>query len=164
MSTRKFQVGDRVLWADTEYTVWAMHPKRGFVWLTRDGKTVAARIANLTLLAAGGQPERPRRVEVAKPRTVLASTDRKAIEDAIRADAAAHDGVVDPNRVRAALADYRATFTEQERSRLFSRLLSATYSALAAEGRLESLGYIGENDDTAGGNGGKPQRHWRWTA
>ena len=50
------------------------------------------------------------------------------------------------------------------RSTAFARLLSATYSALAAEGRLESLGYVGTNDDAAGGNAGKPQRHWRWVA
>lgn len=165
MSARKPQVGDRVLWADLEYTVWSLHPKRGYVWLTRDGKTVAARIANTTLLEAAGQPDRPKPATVAKPRTPLASTDRKAIEDAIRAVAAAHDGVVDPNLVRAALHDHRAAIAgDKVRSTAFARLLSATYSALAAEGRLESLGYVGTNDDAAGGNAGKPQRHWRWVA
>lgn len=159
MSSHTFRVGDRVRWADLEYTIWALHPKRGFVWLARDGKTVAARISNLTLIEAAGQPDRPKPAEVAKPRTRLASVDRKVIEDAIRADALAHDGVCDPNRVRAALAAERA-----EGGKAFARLLSATYSALAAQGRIRSLGYIGENDDTAGGNGGKPQRHWEWTA
>lgn len=165
MSARKPQVGDRVLWADTEYTVWSLHPKRGYVWLTRDGKTVAARIANCTVIESGPEPARPAPATVAKPRTALASTDRKAIEDAIRAVAARHDGVVDPNLVRAELYQHRAAIADDKpRATAFARLLSATYSALAAEGRIESLGYVGTNDDSAGGNAGKPQRHWRWVA
>lgn len=161
---RKPRPGDRVLWADIEYTVWSLSARRGFVWLTRDGKTVEARIKNLTLVEAAATP-RPVPAAVAKPRTATAALDRRTIEATMRADALAHDGVVDPNRVRAELAPYRAQFAgDKERTRAFSRLVSSLYSALAAEGRLESLGYVGTNDDTAGGNKGKPQRHWRWVA
>jgi hypothetical protein len=39
-------------------------------------------------------------------------------------------------------------------------MLSATYSAMAGRGELSSLGFIGINDDHAGGNAGKPQRLW----
>ncbi|MGE3449005.1 MAG: hypothetical protein AB7H92_15660 [Microbacteriaceae bacterium] len=82
---------------------------------------------------------------------------RQRIVAAIKADAAAHDWRISTNRVRAALSNANGLTVDP-------RMLSATYSALAAEGRLESLGYLGTNDDTAAGNAGKPQRHWRWVA
>lgn len=162
---RQPQVGERVLWAGIEYTVWSLHPDKRFVWLTRDGKTVAARIDNTTLVAPAPIPERAPAALHAVPRTPAASDDRKVIEAALRADAAAHEGVIDPNRVRAALADHRAAFADDPvRAKAFARLLSATYGALAADGRLESLGYIGRNDDAAAGNKGKPMQMWRWVA
>jgi hypothetical protein len=85
----------------------------------------------------------------------LAERDRIAITAAVLADANTHDGIVDPNRVRAALSnDHGLT--------VHSQALSATYSALARRGVLRSLGWIGTNDDKASGNAGRPARLWQW--
>lgn len=85
----------------------------------------------------------------------LADDARDAIRAAIIRDARDHDGTVDPNRVRAALSNEHGLTVP-------SRMLSATYSAMAARGELRSLGFVGVNDDHRGGNAGKPQRHWLW--
>lgn len=85
----------------------------------------------------------------------LAQQHRERIVDAIRADARAHGGTVHPNRVRAALSNRIGL-------QVNPRMLSAAYSALRAQGVL-AFDHWGTNDDTAGGNAGKPQRVWRWT-
>lgn len=80
---------------------------------------------------------------------------RAKIVAAIRDDAAAHDGRISTNRVRAALSnDHGLT--------VGPRMLSATYSALAAKGIIRSLGWLDTNDDVRGGNAGRPARAWQW--
>lgn len=83
----------------------------------------------------------------------LADEARARIRAAIVAEAREHGGRVDPNRVRARLSDENGL-------QVPPRMLSATYSAMASRGELSSLGFIGVNDDHAGGNAGKPQRLW----
>jgi hypothetical protein len=83
----------------------------------------------------------------------IAERDQSLIRDAIRADAAAHDGEVSPNRVRAALSNAHGLTVNP-------RTYSATFSALAATGVLRSLGWTGVNDDVRGGNAGRPMRLW----
>jgi hypothetical protein len=83
----------------------------------------------------------------------LADEARARIRAAIIAEARQHGGRVDPNRVRARLSNANGLEVPP-------RMLSATYSAMAGRGELSSLGYIGVNDDQAGGNAGKPQRVW----
>jgi hypothetical protein len=73
------------------------------------------------------------------------------------ADARAHSGQVDPNRVRAALSNEHGLTVSP-------RALSATYSALASQGVIRSLGWIDRNDDVRGGNAGRPARAWEWVA
>lgn len=85
----------------------------------------------------------------------LADRDRRTITAAIMADAMDHDGVVSPNRVRAALSNAHGLTVRP-------RMLSATYSALAARGVLRSLGWTEVNDDVRGGNAGRPGRQWQW--
>lgn len=84
-----------------------------------------------------------------------AAVQRQRIVDAIRADARAHAGEVHPNRVRVRLSNHLGL-------QVHPRMLSAAYSALRAQGHL-TFDHWGTNDDTAGGNAGKPQRVWRWT-
>jgi hypothetical protein len=84
----------------------------------------------------------------------LADHDRRTITAAVLADAQAHDGVVDPNRVRVALSNEHGLTVHPQ-------ALSATYSALARRGVLRSLGWIGTNDDKASGNAGRPMRLWQ---
>ena len=85
----------------------------------------------------------------------IADRDRRAITAAIMADAMDHDGVVSPNRVRAALSNAHGLTVAP-------RVLSATYSALATKGVLSSLGWTEVNDDHRGGNAGRPGRQWQW--
>ncbi len=84
----------------------------------------------------------------------LADRYRDRIRAAIKADAAMHDGVVNPNRVRA-----RLLHPASGRLDVDPRILSATYGALSAQGILEHHGWT-VNDDTNGRNVGKPQRLW----
>lgn len=159
----KIRVGARVRWADREYEVWSLSKRRGYVWLTRDGHTFEARAANCEVIERPAVP-RPVRdtatvtqlhAPAAKRPPKVTSEDRARIDAAIRSDAAAHAGVIDPNRVRAALSG-------PDGLTVSSQALSARYSQLAAAEDIESLGYVGVNDDTRSGNAGKPQRHWRW--
>lgn len=155
-----FNVGDRVEWAGIEYTVWSKHQKPGYRWITRDGRVVEARTANLTLIdravVAASKPSRSNQRVVAENPHPLYDADRAAVEQAMRHDAMAHDGVIDPNRVRAALRSAAGEL------RVHPRVLSGMYSALAAQGKIRSLGWNGTNDDHAGGNAGRPMRLWQW--
>lgn len=101
-------------------------------------------IEQLDLLAAVAENPHP-----------LAEADRRTITAAIMRDAMDHDGVVSPNRVRAALSNAHGLTVAP-------RQLSATYSSLAARGVLRSLGWQGTNDDVRGGNAGRPMRLWQW--
>lgn len=87
----------------------------------------------------------------------LAERDRALIRAAIKADADAHDGRISTNRVRAALSNEHGLIVSP-------RALSATYSALASQGVIRSLGWIDRNDDVRGGNAGRPARAWEWVA
>ncbi len=80
---------------------------------------------------------------------------RHRILAAIKADADAHDGRISTNRVRAALSNEHGLTVDP-------RMLSATYSALAARGVIRSLGWLDTNDDHRGGNAGRPARAWQW--
>lgn len=84
-----------------------------------------------------------------------AAMQRERIIEAIRDDARAHGGEVHPNRVRIRLSNRIGL-------QVNPRMLSAAYSALSAQKRI-AFDHWGTNDDTAGGNAGKPQRVWRWT-
>lgn len=83
--------------------------------------------------------------------------DREVVTDAIHADALAHDGIADPNRVRAALTDRNGDLVVNP------RVLAATYSGLARSGRLTPAGWT-ESDLLTSRNRGRPQRRWRWLA
>lgn len=72
--------------------------------------------------------------------TDTTNTDRARSEAAIRADAAAHGGLVDPNRVRVALTDGNGDLTVRP------RVLAATYSALARMGVLVAAGRVASTD------------------
>lgn len=74
---------------------------------------------------------------------------RAEIVGAIIADGRAHAGVVDPNRVRNALANSETPYPPQ--------LVGAVYGALRSAGVLEWAGWT-TSTDTAGGNSGKPAR------
>jgi hypothetical protein len=160
--TAAFKPGARVRWAGDEYVIWAMHPKTSWRWISRDGRPpVQARVANLELLEAAATPRpaqadrRARLKVVANNPHPLAARDRELIRAAIEADALAHDGIVSPNRVRAALSNEHGLTVRP-------RMLSAAYSALQAENKLRSLGWQGVNDDTRSGNAGRPMRLWQW--
>lgn len=79
--------------------------------------------------------------------------DRATVEAAIRADAAANGGHVDPNRVRESL-------TNQYGLTVYSRVIGATYSALRQAGVIRADGWTTSTDVT-GGNAGKPARTYR---
>lgn len=163
-----FKPGDKVTWGDDDrvYEVWSKHRKPGWLWLTCEGKAkpIEARAKNLIRVARGsrqsGAPSSDGKVtplRAAAPKRAPKATeeDHARIEAAIRRDAREHQGVIDPNRVRAALSDTDGLTVPP-------RALSGRYSALAQLEHIESLGYIGTNDDVRSGNAGKPQRHWRW--
>lgn len=76
--------------------------------------------------------------------------ERDAVVAAIRADADAHDGHVDPNRVRLLIPSW-----------VGPRVVSATYSALRSRGVLARAEWT-KSDDARGRNVGKPQRTYRW--
>ena len=92
---------------------------------------------------------------VAENPTPIADGYRRRIRAAIKADAAMHDGEAHPNRVRA-----RLLHPASGRLDVDPRMLSATYSALAAQ-KVLAFDRWDTNDDTLGGNAGKPQRVWR---
>lgn len=82
----------------------------------------------------------------------LHDRDRERIVRAIVTDARAHDGHVDPNRVRRAL-----THDSGEDLLVYPRVIGAVYSALTATGALVFTGYV-DSDDAHGKNRGKPAR------
>lgn len=92
---------------------------------------------------------------VAENPTPIADGYRHRILAAIKADADAHDGRISTNRVRSALSNANGLTVDP-------RMLSATYSALAARGVIRSLGWLDTNDDTRSGNAGRPARAWEW--
>lgn len=75
--------------------------------------------------------------------------DVQAVIDAIEMDAAAHDGEVDPNRVRRLLPSWVQPQT-----------VGATYNALVTQHRLERVGWT-TNEDRRGRNVGKPLMTYR---
>lgn len=155
-----FQPGARVLWAGTEYTIWSLHAKSGMRWISRDGrKPVEARLSNLELVApaaaAVAGKVTPIRSAHPAPRKI-SEADKRTITAAIMTDATDHNGLVSPNRVRVALTGPDGTLTVPPRA------LASMYSGLAARGVIRSLGYDAVNDDTRGGNAGKPMRVWQW--
>lgn len=79
----------------------------------------------------------------------FAEDDRNLIARAIRDDAEAHGGSIDPNRVRRAVL-----------GRVQSQRIGQTYRALRLAGVIATDGY-GTNRDGSG-NGGKPQLEYRW--
>ena len=81
--------------------------------------------------------------------------DRRRIVAAILADALAHSGLVNPNRVRAAL-------TNKHGIDVYPRLIGATYNGLTRAGILAFEGWT-TSDDHRGGNAGKPARCYRLT-
>jgi len=75
--------------------------------------------------------------------------DREVIIEAIRADALAHGGEVDQNRVRPHLTT------------VYPRVIGSTYNALAARGVITFLRWT-VNEDKKGRNSGRPARVYRW--
>lgn len=86
------------------------------------------------------------------------TTDRERCVAAIRHDAQTHDGLIDQNRVRAALC-HPLTGTLD----VHPRVLSATYSWLRQRGAITRTGQFVRNTDRHGKNAGKPQELWAWT-
>lgn len=80
--------------------------------------------------------------------TPLRDTDRRLILGAILSDARAHDGHVDPNRVRESLRDMAGDLMVKP------RMLSGAYRVLRLAGAL-TVADPTINTDTRGGNGGK---------
>lgn len=80
--------------------------------------------------------------------------DRATIVRAIVAEAHANAGRVDPNRLRARLAD------ENGEPRVYPRLVGAVVSALAQRRVLVADGWV-VSTDRRGGNAGRPARRWR---
>jgi len=78
----------------------------------------------------------------------LRATDRRLILGAILGDARAHDGHVDPNRVRESLRDMAGDLTVKP------RMLSGAYRVLRLAGVL-TVDEPTVNTDTHGGNAGK---------
>jgi hypothetical protein len=70
----------------------------------------------------------------------------------IQADADAHDGIVNPNRIR-----------EQIPTWVYSRVRSSAYSALVNRGLLVPTGEWVSNTDAKGRNVGKQQKLYRLT-
>lgn len=169
---RTFKPGDKVTWGgeDRVYEVWSKHRKPGWLWLTRDGKTIEARARNLTLVQAADLTPVPSDKPVANIRAKVTplkapaakrmpkatDVDRINITAAIMGDAAAHDGIVNPNRVRVALTGPDGGLVVP------AQALSGMYSALATRGVIRSLGWTDVNDDTRSGNAGRPLRTWQW--
>lgn len=85
----------------------------------------------------------------------FAAADRNRIAAAIRADAAAHNGSVSPNRVRAALA--ALPLAEQPKP----QSVGPVYRALCLAGVLIPAG-LEVSDDRRGRNSGKLGRAYRW--
>lgn len=82
----------------------------------------------------------------------LHDRDRAEIVEAILAEAAEHDGVVDPNGVRSRLGDH-----------VFPRLVGAVYNSLARRGVLTVDGWT-VSTDRRGRNAGRPCRRYRLRA
>ncbi|HET6908877.1 MAG TPA: hypothetical protein VFH54_06015 [Mycobacteriales bacterium] len=76
--------------------------------------------------------------------------EREAVVAAIRSDAAANDGHVDPNRVRELVPAW-----------VGPRVVSATYNALRTRRLLIPAGWT-TNTDRRGRNVGKPIRTYTW--
>lgn len=79
--------------------------------------------------------------------------DRARIIAAILSDAVSHRGMVDPNRVRAALTDRHGDLTVNP------PVVGATYHGLARKSVIVPAGWVVNNDRS--GNAGKPARLYR---
>lgn len=82
------------------------------------------------------------------------ANDRRRIVRAIVAEAHSAGGRVDPNRLRARLADPHGQLT------VYPRLVGAVVGCLARAGVLEPDGYV-VSTDRAGRNAGRPARRYR---
>lgn len=107
-------------------------------------------------------PDAPVPIDVADLLQLIAgdpvhARDRKKIVQAIVAEAAAHGGLVDPNRLRARLAD------EHGRPTVYPRVVGAVVSCLAQRRAIEPAGYV-KSTDRHGKNAGRPARVWRLRA
>lgn len=80
--------------------------------------------------------------------------DRRRIVAAIVRDARDHGGRVDPNRVRARLANADGALTVRP------QVVGAVYQALTRTKHLAPHGYV-TSTDRHGGNAGRPLRGWR---
>lgn len=78
--------------------------------------------------------------------------DAARVRAAIVAEAGAHDGLIDPNRVRERLTFHGAITVNPQ-------VLSSTYSTLARSRVIVAAGYT-RNLDRRGKNYGKPARLW----
>lgn len=108
-----------------------------------------------------GMPPPPSTMEqtaglvVAAARPIIVVEERERIAADIEADGDAHEGRIDPGRVRRALSNQHGLTVPP-------RMLSAAYSALRAQGVIKPDGWT-VNTDTRGRNAGRPQRLWRLT-
>lgn len=81
------------------------------------------------------------------------SRDRELIVRAVHAEAEAHAGVIDPNRLRARL-------TGEHGLVVYHACIGATIQSLRKAGVIEAHGWT-VNTDSHGRNVGKPARVWR---
>jgi hypothetical protein len=88
------------------------------------------------------------------------TADRQRIVTEIVADAQEHDGLVDPNRVRARLTRVNADGSTD--LVVYPRVIGSTYQTLAAAGVLRFAGWT-DSTDVRGGNRGKPARTYQLT-
>jgi hypothetical protein len=86
----------------------------------------------------------------------LHADDSATVVAAIRATAAEHAGVVDPNRVRALLRNEHGSVVTPQ-------VIGATYQALAKAGVLVADGWVITEGSTSGNNG-RPARRYRLVA
>lgn len=80
--------------------------------------------------------------------TPLRDTDRRLILGAILSDARAHDGHVDPNRVRETLRDFDGELIVRP------QMIGGAYRVLVKRAALIRDGYV-ISTDTRGGNAGR---------
>lgn len=84
----------------------------------------------------------------------IRDADRELVEQTIKADADAHGGEINPNRVRDAL-------TRGGQLVVSPRVLSAVYFALRRGRQIAHAGWT-ESTDLRSRNRHKPARLWRW--
>lgn len=82
------------------------------------------------------------------------AADRERIVEAMLTDAREHDGIIDPDRVRARLSSDAGL-------QVYPRVLSAMYGHLTRAGVLQFEGEWTRSQDSRGGNAGKPARIYR---